>query len=84
MAQSVRIELVSEGFKELLQGKDVQAALKERANRIADRAGPGHEASVWVGFDRAHATVRTTTAKAARAEAQNRNLTRALGASGGL
>jgi tRNA A37 threonylcarbamoyltransferase TsaD len=64
----------------LLKSARVQAELKARADRIAAAAGPGMEASVRVGVNRARASVFTATEEARDAEARRRSLTRALDA----
>src|SRR5699024_1550918 len=84
MTKKIRIELNSKGIIDTLKSREVAAELRRRADRVRDRAGADdHAADVWTGFDRARATVRTTTAKGARAQASNRNLTRALDAARG-
>jgi tRNA A37 threonylcarbamoyltransferase TsaD len=67
----------------LLKSEAVQANLKERADRIAAAAGPGMEASVKAGPNRARASVFTATPEAMLAEAIERRLTRAIDAGRG-
>ena len=83
MAQKIRVELNSAGIDQLLKSPEVMAELQRRAGRVAAAAGEGFEAETYIGRDRARAVVRSTTAKAARAEAQDRALTRALDAARG-
>ena len=83
MAKRVRIELDHKGISKLLNSEPVRADLQRRAERIAAAAGPGFEVESWKGFDRAHATVRSATPAARRAEAEHRALTRALDAGRG-
>lgn len=83
MAGKVRVEMNSAGAQELLKSPEVQGELRKRADRVAAAAGEGHEVSVWVGRDRARATVTTVSARAKRAEANDRALLRALEAGGG-
>lgn len=80
MVGKVIVKMNSRGAAALLKGAEVQADLKERADRIAAAAGPGFEAEVKVGRTRAMASVTATTADAQRAEANDRALTRALDA----
>lgn len=77
---NVRFDLNRKGVRELLRGPEVQAELRQRAQRIAAAAGPGHEVQMWVGRNRARATVRTATWQARHAEATTRALTRAIDA----
>lgn len=77
---TVRIEVNGAGIRALLKSPEVQADLGRRAGAIAAAAGPGHDVDVRVGATRARASVRTGTAAAKRAEAQERALTRAIDA----
>lgn len=76
----IRIELNSKAIRDLLRSPEVQAELLRRAQNIAAAAGPGMEASVVPGRNRARASVITATAEARRAQATDRVLTRALDA----
>jgi len=75
-----RIELNSQGVRDLLRSQEVKADLEHRAAAIAARAGEGMEHDSRVGRARAHASVWTETPEAMRAEAQDRALTRAIDA----
>jgi len=68
------------GIVELLKSEGVAADLNRRAGAVAAAAGEGHETDSAVGTRRARASVRTVTGKAVRAEAKDRNLTRAFDA----
>lgn len=74
----IRIELDKKGVSELLNSPEVLADLRSRAERIAAAAGPGMVVDTFKGHDRVHATVRTDTPEAMKAEAENRALTRAI------
>lgn len=78
-----RVDVSDAGIQALLKSSEVQALLKEKADRIAAAAGPGMEASSWVGRTRARASVITASGKARRAEATDRALTKALDAGRG-
>ena len=80
---AVKVKLNREGMAALLKDPRVLADLERRAQRIADAAGPGHEAHAEAGTTRARASVVTTTYDAMRAEATTRNLTRAFDAGRG-
>lgn len=80
MGKRIRIEVVSEGARAVLQSPGVLADMQRRADNIAAAAGPGVRASSWVGFDRAHGRALTVTPEADRAEAEDRALSRAIDA----
>lgn len=82
MAGNVRIEINGDALRALLKGPEVQADLRDRADRIAAAAGgaPDYDVDVRVGATRARASVRTATFEAMRAEATDRTLTQALDA----
>lgn len=75
---ATRIKLNSAGVRELLKSPGVQADLKRRAERIKNAAGPGHEVEMFVGRNRARASVRTATIDAMVAERAHQTLTRAI------
>lgn len=76
----VRIELDQEGIKALLRSAEVGADIDRRAQAIAAAAGPGMRSRTYQGRDRVRGQVWTGTPEAQRAEAENRDLTRALDA----
>lgn len=75
-----RIELNSQGVRELLKSNEIKADLQRRAEAIARAAGPGFIADSMVGPNRARASVGTTDIDSMRAEAEDRVLTRAIDA----
>lgn len=79
MATQVRVKLNSDGVRTLLKSPAMQAILRGHAQRIAARAGEGHQVNVGTTGTRARAEVVTDTIDAMRAEAVDRNLTRAFG-----
>lgn len=83
MATKIRLDLDSEGIQEILRSPEVERELRRRADRVSAAAGPGHVTTTWQGFDRVRAKVATTTARAAREEAINRTLSKALDAARG-
>ena len=83
MARKVRIEFQSAGFKEVLNSPKVEAELLRRAQRIANAAGPGFEASVYrggFGGGRHVASVRSADRESRLAEAEDKALSRAIDA----
>jgi hypothetical protein len=79
----VRIQLTRNGPRELRRLPAVQADMLQRAKQVAAAAGPGMEATSFLGRNRARASVITATREARWAEATDRALTRAIGASSG-
>lgn len=80
---NVRVKMNSKGARALLRSHEVQDDLRKRADRIAARAGAGFEVESGRGTNRARAAVITKTARAMRAEAKDKRLTRALDAGRG-
>jgi hypothetical protein len=76
----VRVVLNRRNIRALLKSEAVRADLERRAENIAAAAGPGHIVDSQIGRNRARAAVITSTAEAMRAEATDRNLTRAIDA----
>lgn len=68
------------GIRALLRSPAVAQDLLRRAQRIAAAAGPGYEASVNVGPNRARASVITASPAAIRDNAKNQTLLRSLDA----
>lgn len=88
---STKVKLNLAGFRELRTNTAAQELVRSHAERIkaeADRAvdsaaGEPHVVKVDQGRTRARAVVITATAEAMLAEAQDRNLTRAVSAGRG-
>lgn len=76
----MRLELNHSAIEDLLKSKAVQDDLKDRAERIAQAAGPGHRVEVEVGHRRARAAVITESFGAMYREATDRSLTAAVDA----
>lgn len=79
MADSVRVELISEGVRELLRSAEIAAECKSQADAIAGRAGDGYEVSVYTGRNRVNASVGPATEKARRDNNKNNTLLKAVG-----
>ena len=78
-----RVVFKSKGFREILRSPAVVADLARRGAAIAAAAGEGVGSRTSVGANRARVTVATETREAARAEATDKTLTRAIGAGRG-
>lgn len=68
---------------EILKSPAVLADVRRRADRVADAAGPGFEASSMVGRNRARASVRADTFSARVRNSRQNILLRALEAGRG-
>lgn len=81
-AGSVRIELLSDGIKQLLCSPEVSEACRQAAEKLAAAAGDGFEvSSEWrasYGGGRVAYTVRAETYEARLAEAEDKVLTKAV------
>lgn len=80
---TVRIKLNRQGIREILRSDGVKADLSKRAQRVRNAAGPGHAVDVTTGRNRVRASVRTDTIDAMLAQAETKNLTRAMQAARG-
>ena len=74
----MKIELNSAGVRAMLKSPEMQAMLSERAHKIAGRAGAGYETDVYVGTNRANASVFPSGAEAIRDNMKNNTLLKAV------
>lgn len=74
-----RVELNSEGVRELLRSPEMAGTCRELAGGIAARAGDGYGVSVYTGRNRVNASVYATTEKAAADNLKNNTLLKAVG-----
>ena len=89
MATQIKIEFISDGFKQILNSPGVQAAVLAEAEKIAAKANAnitgessGFEAHAWqgnYGGGRWIASASTTDYASMRAESEDKALTRAVG-----
>ena len=80
MAKKLDIRLNRGGVRDALRSPEALRAVRDMAEQVAAAAGPGHRVEVELGRNRARAAVIADTWPARRAEARDRNLTRALDA----
>lgn len=78
-----RIVFKSKGFRSILRSQAVVADLARRGQAIAAAAGEGVGVRTSVGANRARVTVATESREAAKSEAVDKTLTRAIGAGRG-
>lgn len=74
----VRIVLNSAGIQELLKSQEIQQAVDEVCQRIADNAGPDYGHNVQIGKRRAVGRVYTATKNAMKDNYENNTLLKAL------
>lgn len=74
----VRVELNSEGVRELLQSPEIAAICQGQARAIAGRAGDGYSVTVYTGATRVNASVMTETPEAMRDNLKNNTLLKAV------
>lgn len=80
MASKMRIVVNKAGVRQLLKSAEIEADLKQRAERIAAAAGPGMTVAVHQGSNRARVVVYTDGIEAILAEVHHQALTRAIDA----
>ena len=83
MAGPMILRLNSAGMREMLKSSGVLADVTARAERVAEAAGTGMEASSLIGKTRARASDVTATTEARSNEATGKALTRAFGQAAG-
>lgn len=85
MASTIKIKHHPKGYRQLLTAPAVAADLERRAEAIATAANAAgsHVVRSEIGRNRARAAVITADVEAMKAEARNRNLTRAVDAGRG-
>ena len=73
-----RVELNSEGVRELLKSAEMGAICREHAKAIAGRAGDGYSVSTYTGRTRVNASVSPSTKAAQRDNLKNNTLLKAV------
>lgn len=74
----VKVELNSEGVRELLQSAEMKAFCKQLADGIAGRAGDGYQVTTYTGRTRVNASVIAATDAAKRDNMKNNTLLKAV------
>lgn len=75
---NVRIELNSEGIKEVLKSAEVMAECRSYAEQIAASVGNGYEVNEYTGATRVNVSVRTVDDAAAKDNLENNTLLKAV------
>ena len=74
----VKVELNSEGVRELLKSTEMKSYCKRLADGIAARAGEGYQVTTWDGRNRVNASVYAVTNAAKRDNMKNNTLLKAV------
>lgn len=74
----MKFELNRQGVAELMKSEAMQSVLSDKARAIRDRCGDGYEQTVYVGRNRANASVKAVTRKARRDNKKNNTLLKAV------
>lgn len=74
----MKFELNRQGVAELMKSEAMQSVLSDKARAIRDRCGDGYEQMVYVGRNRANASVKAVTRKARRDNKKNNTLLKAV------
>lgn len=75
---SVKIVLIEEGVRALLQSGTMKAQCKQLADGIAARAGTGYQVTTYTGRTRVNASVIAATNEAKRDNMKNNTLLKAV------
>lgn len=66
------------GVAELMKSENMQGVLTEHAKTIMNRCGDGYEQDIYVGKNRANASVRAASYRARRDNLKNNTLLKAV------
>ena len=78
MSNNVKVVLNKSAVRDLLRSNSMEAAVKEVADGISNRAGDGYSVDTHVGKSRVNASVFPKTVKAKRDNQKNNTLLRSL------
>ena len=73
-----KFKLNRSGVRELMQSKEMQKVLKEKANGIKARCGDGYAQDIRVGKNRANAMVWAETSEAKADNSENNTILKAV------
>ena len=78
MSGKIRVELNSEGVRELLRSAEMEAICKQQAQEIKNRVGDGYLVTTYTGRNRVNASVYAVTDQAKRDNLKNTTLLKAV------
>lgn len=76
---NVRIELNSDGVKELLRSPEIMAVCREQADRALGNLGDGYEIDEYTGPNRVNVQITAVSAEAQKENLDNNTILRSLG-----
>ena len=78
MSKKTKFVLNRSGVRELLQSKEMQTVLNERASQAVQRLGAGYASDSYVGKNRANAMVYADSFLAKRDNVKNNSILKAV------
>lgn len=78
MSKKTKFVLNRSGVRELLQSKEMQTVLNERASQAVQRLGAGYNSDIYVGKNRANARVYADSFRAKLDNAKNNSILKAV------
>lgn len=78
MERLIKFQLNRKGVSQLMKSEEMQAILKEKADKIANRCGSGYESEQMIGKKRANARVIAKTYKAKKDNLKNNTILKAM------
>lgn len=79
MSKGVKVIINRSAVRDLLRSDEAEGICKELADGVASRAGTGYAVDTRKGKNRANATISAASAAAARDNAKNNTLLKAMG-----
>lgn len=75
---SVRIELNSDGVRELLKSQEIRNICEGFASKAVGRLGEGYSSTIYTGKNRANASVYAESVEAKRENLENNTILKAI------
>lgn len=75
----VRVELNSDGVKELLRSREMMAVCEQHANKALARLGEGYVVTTMTGKNRVNASIYAESYQAKKENSENNTILKALG-----
>lgn len=75
---SVRIELNSDGVRELLKSQEIRDVCAEFASKAVSRLGEGYSSTIYTGKNRVNASVYAESVEAKRENLENNTILKAI------
>lgn len=78
MSNKIKVELNSEGVRQLLKSQEIKSMCAQKASEIVLRCGSGFGTDTYVGSNRVNAMVFAETAEAKKRNSRDNTLLKAL------